>query len=199
MKLRIINILEEPTWKDRFLEKLEIYLLKYPHENNQSYENFNLELDKYICYHIILDGDNIICGSGLRSKEFFPNGFYRVCDRTFTFNREYSLFKRLDNNPQEHYGRIFVKEQIKFAKELNANGVFVSTEGKRKRYLNRWVKAVNFETGFDFKVLDNLRCTCKIENPKCWQKIALYNFSNKKFDLPEITYDKYNLMFKELK
>jgi DNA repair photolyase len=130
----------------------------------------------------LLKYNTIVSFSTLYCRPTFPPGTSRVLNRMWKSSEVRSL-----GVPYWLFSRPMLLTQIKMAKKLGKKAVFLSTEGRRRLWLKRWLKEA-IKDHKEWTLMSGMRQVCLGNKRECWQNVAYLPLENHyNFHLPEIT------------
>lgn len=167
MQFKVYTLKDKDFWLNDFLQCLEkIKSSTDSKKNNYLPENFNLDEQKEIS--IIYLNEKLVAFSTLFRNKNFPAEYYRVLNRSY-------------KDPMIRWSKpaffilsdLMLKPQLVKAKELNAECVFVSSEGKRSRWLKKWVEGAN-QNNLNFIQINGMTKVCGGKIKNCFQNVAYF-------------------------
>lgn len=176
-------------WLDDF-EKIRSRIINSYDRNSKNYTKERFNLSEQTEISVVYYKDNLICFSSMfceRKNKFFqyePNT-YRVLNRAW---KDPSI--RWTKPPYYILSKIMLAPQIKKAHDINAKYVFISREGKNRRWMSKWVEDANAD-GYNWKQLNGMAKVCGGEYKYCWQNVAIHPISTSKHNFEIITYEEW--------
>lgn len=140
-----------------------------------------LDPRKFLCFPALVEGDSITCFSGLEVNQDRWGPCARINTRMWIDpqHRHHHLTK-MDRPEKFVNTRYLLPVQLSRAQEAGIDTVFISREGNYRRFLNRYVKLIEHNTGHSFTVLPHIYAVCgdiSPTPPSCRQLIAVHSFS----------------------
>jgi hypothetical protein len=151
--------------------------------NDALKENYvNLNPEKFLCFPVLIENDQIICFSGLQQDTQRWGECARINARMWICPQyRHNYLTKMSDSERFFNTRYLLPIQLKRAQELNIDTVFISRGGDYRRFLNRYCDLIQLNTGITFNVLEHRYNVCGQLNPvpsDCSQLIAVHSFSN---------------------
>jgi hypothetical protein len=176
------------------------------HRNASNYFDLHKKVDQFDSFELLYDDERIVGFSGLYNNGYYPKGYARSSTRTYYHPDYRNTGSSRTKRWSEDY---FIPYEVKIAKELNYNFVFISIELlMRRRSVIDLIEYLN-KTGH-WILHDSMCNTCRQHNdqgkfiginyqPGCWQNVFYTNISlqNLEFMLPSISIEEYNKLYKD--
>jgi len=191
----ILNIIEKEL---QSLSDQKLYNIK-------NYKTLLDEVSEYDCFHVLIEQNTLIAFSGLYSKRWGNIG--RALQRTYKnpmYRRKGLGYNSSTDNMQHLWSDIFTPLQISFAKQIELDAIFVTTEFPRRwKSLNRFTERLNGT----FTLLPDMYFVCNKHNKQgkyigshlektCWQNVTLCTLNNNyTFDLDSMTHEEWKEHF----
>ena len=165
---RLLDMKNKSTiqqWREDF-EKLRSQILTSTDTRRENYSHSMFNIDEQEEISLLMLKGKIVAFSSLYSREHYPRGVFRALNRTWKdpyiryVNRSYWLLSRQMLLPQ-----------IEKAKSLRSSAIFISTEGKRRRWLQRWVSEAQKENPA-WTILPHMYQVAPCDSISCWQNVA---------------------------
>lgn len=165
MQFIVYTLKDKDFWLNDFLNCLEeIKISKDSKKDNYLPENFKLEEQYEIS--VIYRNNKLVAFSTLFRNKNYPPNYYRILNRSY-------------KDPSIRWGKpafyilskLMLEPQLSKAKDLNAECVFVSSEGKRGKWLKKWVEGAN-KNNFNFIQINGMVKVCGGNVKKCFQNVA---------------------------
>lgn len=197
---KIIDILENKKYIDLLNKKL--YNIENKFNKDKLINNYSrnkLEYEKYDCFHVLLDDDEIIAFSAVQSFNF-PKNVSRVLTRTFYFEEARNKLSSKIGGPS-FATTCFLPIQIDFCKNKNKELIFISMEKiKRKKIIQNMKKYLTNIYKDEWRIYEGMVLVCPNEkSASCWQNVIYLNFVENKniqsYNFNFISYDEYNEKF----
>lgn len=180
MKIELYNFDQKNKWIDQF-ENLRKNILESTDKkkNNYSEKNLNLSLQEYST--IIFVENEIAAFSFLFSRPEWKNS-------SRVFNRYYILpkFRSKLFEVQNKFNKLMMDEQIKFAREIKKDFVFISREYPSLAWIKKIEKMIYENKNEYLWNIDknNLFKVCNSESIVCWQHCAWYKLNPQMNEFP---------------
>ena len=160
------NITDQKMY-DLFLQQLE----NIQHSEDELKDNYlldRMDLPNHKSLDMLLDGDNVVCFSGLYHRPSWPSGFYRISNRTYVVPKyrtsSYNFINPSNIGPfqVERY-----KSDIRLA--------FISRENAKGRfYFKKLQRVVDYYT--DWNISDRMVQLVNSESKSSYQYIIHKSF-----------------------
>lgn len=150
---------------------------------NDSLKNNYVTLDptSFASFPVLIENDEIVCFSGLQINPEKWGACARINARMWIDPRYRHNYLTKMTNPERFLNtRYLLPIQIEHAKKLNIDTVFISREGRYKKFLERYCDLILLNTGYKFTVLDHRYNVCGNIQPiphTCSQLVAVHSFS----------------------
>jgi hypothetical protein len=165
MQFTVYTLKDKDIWLNDFLNCLErIKLSNDEKKDNYLPENFKLNEQQEIC--TVYFENKLVAFSTLFRNKNYPSNYYRILNRSY---KDPSI--RWSKPAFFILSKIMLEPQIKKAEYLNAECVFVSSEGKRSKWLKKWVEGAN-TNNFNFIQINGMVKVCGGNIKKCFQNVA---------------------------
>ena len=144
-----------------------------------NYTSKELNLDEFLYFSVIYipERDKIASFSGIQTRPHWPSTVARISSRLYT----HPDYRKIGSVPSNFNSTIMMPEQKKWAKENGLSAVFWSREEASEMLMQKMIKRNESacKYGFAERLLPGEYNVCKLEsqNPSCWQKIAVTEFS----------------------
>lgn len=190
-KFKVLTLKDINYWINDFESiRLEILDSNDAKKINYSKDNFILEEQEEIS--VIYHNNKLVSFStifkGPNKGNFkYPKGVYRV------LNRSWKSPKIRWRKPAYHIlSQLMLEPQIIKAKELNANAVFISSEGHRKRWLKSWILGANTDYT-NWTQIEGMVQVCGGSYLKCWQNVGYLALQDNYIpNFEKITYEEWD-------
>lgn len=188
---RVYTLKDKHLWLNDF-ELTRSKILESDDAKKINYSEKNFILDEQEEISIVYYDNELVAFStifkGPNKGDFrYPQGTYRVLNRSWK-----SPKIRWRKPPYFILSKLMIKPQINKAKELNANAVFVSSEGHRKRWLKSWINGANADYK-NWTQINGMVQVCSSSYLKCWQNVGYLSLKDNYVpDFSTITYEEWN-------
>ena len=171
MKFKVFTKKEYSLWKDDF-ERLRKKIIISSDKRSVNYNHKRMDLDKFNEVTVLYVNGKIVAFSSLFQSSFYPKNIARALNRTW---KEPSI--RWQKPAYYIVSKIMLLPQLKAAKKIGYDFVFLSTEGARHNYWKRWKNGANKDFP-NWSVHPNMVQVCCGPYDKCWQSIVYKNLKN---------------------
>jgi hypothetical protein len=168
---------------------LDKFLLDFSKSDDNLSKNYIIDYEDLEEITLIMQNNTLVAFSSVLRRDIWPDNCCRI------FNR---LIRNKDL-PWNDYtfgtiSKIMHDEQINFCKKNKVDFVFLSIQGKKRKWLKRWCKQANVYSP-EWIQIDGMVKVCNGPPKSCIQNIAYKNISGTKnrFDFLDkiISYDDY--------
>ena len=167
----------------------QILLSSDSKKDNYTKKRFNLDEQEEMT--VVYLKRKLIAFSSLYSRDYYPKNTSRVLNRFWKspqirkINKSYWLLSK--------YMLVF---QLKKATLLNKQAVFISVEGKKERWLSRFIAEAGKEEPRWIHLTNKFYKVAPGDDVSCWQLIAYLPFKrNYKLEFPTLSFKEYNDKF----
>ena len=124
-----------------YKEQLDLLLDKFSKSNDKLSINYSpdrIKFDSLDDITLIVYKDNIVSFASVLSRPIWPKNISRIFNRILRnkkfdwVNPTFGIISKLTHD-----------HQIKYCKSIGKDYVFLSIEGKKRKYLQRWTKQAN--------------------------------------------------------
>jgi len=184
---KIYTLEHKKLWIDDFHNKLEqIKLSDDPKKDN--YLLSNLKFDEQVDFSVIYKENDLVAFSSIWNRDSYPINSYRILNRSW-------------KDPRIRWGKpayfvlskMMVDHQVDVCKRIGASSVFISSEGRRKLWLKKWVHGAN-QDGHKFIQINGMVKVCGASYLRCWQNVAYLSLDGTVPDFTCVDYDIWELM-----
>lgn len=161
-------------------------ILKSKDKNKNNYSINRLNLDEIEEISIIYFEDKIVAFSSIWHRELiYPKNTYRVLNRAWKHET-----LRWRKPAYWEISKLMLDHQIKIAQQLNIDNIFISSEGNKKKWIQKWVSGAN-KDGKNFNIIDGMVKVCNGDKKSCWQHVAYMNLNNEIPNFQIMTYQQW--------
>lgn len=207
----VTEIISDPNPKIIDIIKKELSTISHQDLHNiENYQGLFDNIDEYDCFHVVTENDILVGFSGLYSKRWGNIG--RAIQRAYKnplFRRKGLSYNSSPNEKQHLWSTLFLPLQIEFAKKIELDAIFVSTEFPRRwSSLERFTRLANeYLNEYSFEILPDMYFVCNKYNEEqkyigshlsktCWQNITLCRLNNEYvFDFELMTHNEWKNHF----
>ena len=183
-RFTVYTLKEKDIWLNDFeLARQEILNSFDQKRINYSQKNFSLD-DQTEVTVVYYDKTLVAFSTIFNRADFYPPNTYRVLNRSWK-----NPNIRWRKPPYYILSSLMLKPQIEKAKELNADAVFISSEGRRSRWLRSWIEGANKEYN-NWTQINGMVQVCGGAYIKCWQNVGYLPLKdNYKHSFKTVSYD----------
>jgi hypothetical protein len=177
-----MNIVDFCTAYNDSIWKKTLNVIK-SHNDELKNNYLNLSPTDFVCWPVLIDGDEIVCFSGLQKNvERWGDKFARINSRFFINPKfRHKGPGKLLHSEKFLNSRHLLPIQISKAKQLGFKGVFMSREGDHRKAFELYVDLAYRNSNHHFKVLNDRYNVCGSLEPipeSCKQWVAVHCFNN---------------------
>jgi len=158
-----------------YKDKLNLLLDKFSQSNDKLSKNYTSEKIKFDSLNditLIVYNDEIIAFASVLYKNIWPKNICRIFNRILR-NKEFDwvnpTFGIISKLTHDH--------QVKYCKSIGKDYVFLSIEGKKRKYLQRWTKQAD-EYSPRWTLCNDKKWVCKGIPESCLQHITYKKISD---------------------